>query len=75
MFEPDLEARNVLLDLFDEGQQVCKLSQTLIWRDPWLVHRSRTGRNQNGIERIVLGPAQMHPAKRLDLNWLQYQHG
>ena len=34
MFEPDLEARNVLLDLFDEGQKVCKLSQTPIWRDP-----------------------------------------
>ena len=37
--------------------------------------RGRASRDQHRIERIVLGPSQMHPAKRLDLDRLQHQHG
>ena len=61
VFEPDLEARDILLDLLNEGQLVSKLRQTRIRFDVRVIDRSRAGRDQNRIERIVLGPAQMHP--------------
>ena len=63
-----LMARDVLLDLFDEGQMVCQLRQALIRRDPRPVDRRRTGGDQNRIELIVLGAAQMHAG--IALTWI-----
>jgi hypothetical protein len=73
MLEPGLEAGDVLLGLLKEGQISSQLGQSWIWRDPRLVERRRARRDQHCIERIVLGTAQMHPAKRLDLDRLQHQ--
>jgi hypothetical protein len=53
----------------------CQFDKPGIWHDPWLVECCRASRNQDRVEHIVLGTAQMHPAKRLDLDRLQYQHG
>src|SRR3978361_1659995 len=74
MFEPGLEARDVLLDLFEEGQISSQIGQSRIRRDPRLFDGGGTGGNQFGIEGIVLGPAQMYPAERLDLDRLQHLH-
>jgi hypothetical protein len=73
MFEPGLQARNVFLDLLNEGQKVRKLGKALIRPDPRLLHCSRAGCNQDGIERIVLGAPQMHPRVGAHLDRLQDQ--
>ena len=74
MLEPGLEAGDVLLGLLKERQISGQLGQSWIWRDPRLVERRRARRDQHCIERIILGTAQMHPAKCLDLDRLQHQH-
>ena len=38
------------------------------------IERSGTSGNESRIECVVLGPAQMHSSKRLDLDRLQHQH-
>ena len=73
MLEPGLEAPDVFLDLLEEGQIVGQFRQSWIRRDPRLIDRGCAGRDQYCIERIVLGAAQMHPAKCLDLDRLQHQ--
>ena len=59
MLEPGLETRDILFDLLDEGQMVGKRGQPRIRLDPRPLDRGRAGCDQNRIERIVLGAAQM----------------
>ena len=61
MLQPDLDAGDVLLDLFDEGQMLSQLCQALVRLDARLFDRGRTGGDKNRIELVILGPAQMHP--------------
>ena len=71
MFEPDLEARDVLFDLLDEGQMPRQFGQSQIRLDPRRLDGRRAGGDQRGIECVVLGPPQMHAGISLDLNRLQ----
>jgi hypothetical protein len=43
VFEPDLEAGDVLFNLFDEGQMVSQLRQAFIWLEPhrWSPRKQR----------------------------------
>src|ERR1700741_685547 len=74
MLEPGLEADDVLLELFEEGQILRQFSQSWIRRDPRLIERCRAGCDQHRIEPVGLGPPQMRPAKRFDLDRLQPPH-
>ena len=74
MFESGLEARDVLLDLFEKGQISGQFRQSRIGRDLRLLERRCACRDQHRIEIIILGAAQMYPTKRLDLHRLQHQH-
>src|ERR1700676_4219885 len=74
MLKPGLEARDVLLDLLQESQMSRQFCQSWIRCYLRLIEHGGTCGNQNRVERIVLGPTQMHPAKRLDLGRLQHQH-
>ena len=73
MLEPGLEAREVLLDLLEKGEISSQIGQSWIRRDPRRTHRRRARRDQDRIKRVVLGMAQMHPAKSFDLHRLQHQ--
>ena len=75
MFEPDLEASDILFDLLNECQMPRQFCQSWIWRDPWRIERCGTCGDQDRIERVVFGATQMHPAKRFNLDRLQHQHG
>src|SRR5580700_5284695 len=72
MFDPDLEAGDVLFDLFDEGQMLSQRHQALVRLDTPLIDHCRTGGDENGIEPVVLGSAQMQPRIGFDLEWLQH---
>ncbi len=71
MFEADLEASDVLLDLLNEGQVLRQLRQATIRLDTRLIDRRRAGGDENGVELVVLGPAQMHTCIGFDLERLQ----
>ena len=59
MLEPDLEAGDILFDLLDEGQMLSQLRQALVRIDARLIDHCRAGGDQNRIDLVVLGPAQM----------------
>ena len=75
VLEPGLEARDILLDLLDEGQMVRQVRQSRVRLDPRPLDRRRTGRDQGRIERVVLGPPQVHAGKGANLDRLQHQNG
>ena len=75
MFEPHLEARDILFDLLDEGQMSRQFGQSCIGLDPRRLDRSRTGSDQRRIERVVLGPAQVHACEGANLDRLQDENG
>ena len=75
MLQPDLDAGDVLLDLFDEGQMLSQLCQAFVRLDARLFDRGRTGGDKNRIELVILGPAQMHPRICFDLDRLQNENG
>jgi len=75
MFETDLEAGDVLLDLFDEGQMLRQLRQALVRLNALLCYGGRASGDQNSIELVVLGPTQMQPSVGFDLDRLQYHNG
>ena len=54
MFEPDLEARDVLFDLLDEGQMPRQFGQSQIRLDPRRLDGRRAGGDQRGIESSFL---------------------
>src|SRR3954470_2720060 len=74
MLKPGLEARDVFFNLLKEGKISGQFRQSGIWYDPRLIECGRAGCDQNRIEHVVFGPAQMHPSKRLDLHRLQHKH-
>jgi hypothetical protein len=51
MFEPNLEACDVLFDLLDEGQMLSQLRQALVRLDPRLLDRRRTGGDEKSAGR------------------------
>ena len=71
MFEADLEASDVLLDLLNEGQVLRQLRQATIRLDTRLIDRRRAGGDENGVELVVLGPAQLQACIGFDLERLQ----
>jgi predicted urease superfamily metal-dependent hydrolase len=73
MFEPGLEARNIFLDLLKKGEIFRQFRQSWIGHDARLIDGGRAGRDQRRVERVVLGPSQMHPAKSFNLNRLQHE--
>ena len=75
MLEPNLEARDVLLDLFDEGQLSRQVGQPRVRLDPLLVDRRRAGGDQPGVDHVVLGAAQMHARIGTNLHRLQNEDG
>ena len=71
MLKPGLETRDVLFDLLDEGQMVRELRQAFVRLDSRLIDGESAGGDENRIEYIVLGPAQMHTRISPDLDRLQ----
>ncbi len=75
MFEPDLEAGDVFFDLFDEGQVLSQLIKALVRLDLRPIdRRRRASGDQNRIEPVILGPAQVHAGTSFDLDRLQDQN-
>src|SRR5436190_3744089 len=75
MLEPGREPRDVFFDLLDEGQVVGELRQALVRLDARLIDGESAGGDENRIERIILGPAQVHTRIGPDLDRLQDQDG
>ena len=71
VFETDLEAGDVLFDLFDESELMGEGCKPLIGLWPGLINRGCTGGDDGRIELIVLGAAQMDAAIGFDLDRLE----
>lgn len=74
VLEPGLEASDILLDLFDEGEGIGKRSQSRIWRNLMRFDCSRTSGNQGRIESIILGSLAVQARKSPHLDWLENQN-
>lgn len=61
VLEPDLEARDILFQLFDEGQRPRQIRQARVGFDLRRIEICRAGGDERGIEHVVLGAAQAEP--------------
>jgi hypothetical protein len=74
VLEPNLEAGDILFDLFDKGQMLRQLRQAIVRLDTRLIDRRRAGGDESRIELVVLGPTLMHARIGFDLDRLQDQN-
>src|SRR4051794_6568539 len=74
MFEPDLEAGDVLLDLLHEGQMSRQFCQTFVRLDARRINDCRAGSDENRVELVALGTPQVYPRIGFDLDRLQDEH-
>src|SRR5215469_8348250 len=74
MFEPGLEARDVLFDLFDERQMSGQLRQALIHLSDRLISLRRASRDESRVKSVVFGATQTHSRKGTNLDRLQEQY-
>lgn len=70
VLEPGLEASDILLDLFDEGQGIGKRSQSRVWSNLMRFDCGCTSGNQGRIEGIILGSLAVQARKaRTWIGW------
>ena len=72
MLQLGLDAHDIFLDLFDEGQMILQRIEARIGRRLMAcTQQMGHGRNQGRIDPVVFGALQMHHGKRLHLQRLQ----
>ncbi|TWB57377.1 hypothetical protein FBZ94_106637, partial [Bradyrhizobium sacchari] len=74
VLEPGLEASDILLDLFDEGQGIGKRSQSQILPNLMRFDYGRTCGNQSRIKGIIFGSLTVQAREGPHLEWLENQN-
>ena len=73
MLDPGLETGDVVLDLLDERQVIAQFVEARIGRHGVAgIQCDRAGSDEDGIQPVILGAAEVQLGERLDLERLQH---